>query len=55
MVARPDLWLRDDLGYPVIGGQNLPHYDFRLKEASDMWKKGNVTNLVLKRRTIYDF
>ena len=43
IVARPDLWLRDDLGYPVMVG-GLPLYDFRIEEASRMWRKGQSNN-----------
>lgn len=39
LVARPDLWLRDDQGYPVMVG-SLPLYDFRIDEAGKMWRTG---------------
>ena len=39
LVSRPDLWLRDDLGYPVMMG-SLPHYDFSIQEASTLWQRG---------------
>ena len=39
--ARPDLWLKDDLGFPVMIGA-LPHYDFRIEQASRLWKKGDI-------------
>ena len=41
LVAKPELWLRDDLGYPVMVGGS-PLYDFRLEEASKMWRKGKT-------------
>ena len=41
LLSRPDLWLKDDLGFTVMMG-SLPHYDFRLEEASNMWKRGKT-------------
>ena len=41
LLARPDLWLKDDLGYTVLRG-SLPHYDFRIEEASRLWTNGEM-------------
>ena len=50
LVANPDLWLKDDLGYPVYS-DNMGnfYYDFRQEQARNLWIKGmKNTNLELK-------
>ena len=38
-LARPDLWLYDRHGYPVIISNSV-HWDFRSQEARDLWSEG---------------
>ena len=41
LIANPDLWLKDDLGYPVYSdNRGNFYYDLRIKEARDLWIKG---------------
>jgi len=35
----PDMWLRDVEGYPVLIN-DLPFFDFRIKESADLWING---------------
>ena len=41
LLDRKGLWLKDDHGFPVMIG-SLPHYDFRIEQASRLWKKGDI-------------
>ena len=38
-MSREDLWLHDNLGYPIFN-KNKPILDFIKPEAREMWKKG---------------
>ena len=41
LIANPDLWLKDDLGYPVYSdNKGNYYYDMRIEEARIMWIKG---------------
>ena len=41
LMANPDLWLKDDLGYPVYSdNRGNYYYDFRLEQARNLWIKG---------------
>lgn len=39
-MSREDLWLHDNLGYPILN-KNKPILDFIQAEARDLWKSGN--------------
>jgi hypothetical protein len=42
LMANPDLWLNDDLGYPVYSdNRGNSYYDFRLEQARNLWIKGD--------------
>ena len=49
LLARPDLWLYDNLGCPVIISNSV-HWDFRLPEARQIWSDGNSGALNAKTR-----
>ena len=38
-LARPDLWLYDNHGYPVTISNSV-HWDFRFQEARELWSQG---------------
>ena len=38
-LARPDLWLYDNHGYPVTISNSV-HWDFRFQEARELWSEG---------------
>ena len=40
LLSRPDLWLYDTQGYPVIISNSV-HWDFRIQEARDLWSDGD--------------
>ena len=55
LMANPDLWLKDDLGYPVYSdNRGNYYYDFRLEQARNLWIKG-VKNINLDNQFIYNF
>ena len=39
LLARPDLWLYDNRGYPVTISNSV-HWDFRFQEARELWSEG---------------
>ena len=45
---RPDLWLRDELGYVVYSdSKGNSYYDFRIPEARELWIKGGIRKFVV--------
>ena len=41
LLANPNLWLKDDFGYPVYSDKRgNAYYDFRMEEARNLWIKG---------------
>ena len=41
LLERPEMWLRDSTGSPVMAGPfNIPQWDFRTEEARQMWVDG---------------
>jgi len=43
LLANPNLWLKDDLGYPVYSDKRgNAYYDFRMEEARNLWIKAGI-------------